>query len=147
MKGKMMIKRLGVFKTILYQHNLRVLTRSSDPKTAQAALEEIIAVLMTQQDVTSVLAAYDATPADIRGLYQFLLHHGADIWVHGNYVAAYSLGNPIILEAYLRDRALHQDRGYALALADTCVRYVEGGYSDQFLRDNLDVFTPRQMRA
>ncbi len=142
-----MIKRLGVFKTIFYQHNLRILTRSHDPHAAQSALAEIIAVLMTQEDMTRVLAAYDAGPDDIRSLYQFLLHHGADIWVHGNYVAAYSLGNPIILEAYLRDRAMHQDRGYALALADTCVRYVEGGYSDQFLRENLDIFTPRQMRA
>ncbi len=142
-----MIKRLGVFKTIFYQHNLRTLTRSDDPQTAQAALQEIIAVLMTQEDVTRVLETYDAGPQDIRGLYQFLLHHGADIWIHGNYVAAHSLGNPVILEAYLRDRALRNDRGYALAFADTCVRYVEGGYSDQFLRDNLDVFTPRQMRA
>jgi hypothetical protein len=142
-----MIKKLGVFRTILYQHNLRILTRSEDAKTAQAALEEIIAVLMTQEDITRTLSAYDATPGDIRGLYQFLLHHGADIWVHGNYVAAHSLGNPVILEAYLRDRHLRDDRGYALAFADTCVRYVEGGYADQFLRDNLDVFTPRQLRA
>ncbi len=142
-----MIKRLGVFKTIFYQHNLRILTRSDDPQTAQAALAEIIAVLMTQEDITRTLAAYDAGPGDIRGLYQFLLHHGADIWIHGNYVAAHSLGHPVILEAYLRDRALRDDRGYALVFADTCVRYVEGGYADQFLRDNLDVFTPRQMRA
>lgn len=142
-----MIKRLGVFKTILYQHNLRVLTRSDDAKAAQTALQEIITLLMTQQDMTAVLNAHDAGPEDIRGLYQFLLHHGADIWVHGNYVAAHSLGNPVILEAYLRDRHLRHDRGYALAFADTCVRYVEGGYADQFLRDNLDVFTPRQMRA
>lgn len=142
-----MIKRLGVFKTILYQHNLRVLTRSDDAKAAQTALQEIITLLMTQQDMTAVLNAHDGGPEDIRGLYQFLLHHGADIWVHGNYVAAHSLGNPVILEAYLRDRHLRHDRGYALAFADTCVRYVEGGYADRFLRDNLDVFTPRQMRA
>lgn len=147
MKGKMMIKRLGVFKTIFYQHNLRILTRSADPQTKQNALAEIIAVLMTQEDIARALSAYDAGPEDIRGLYQFLLHHGADIWVHGNYVAAHSLGSPVILEAYLRDRHLRGDRGYALAFADTCVRYVEGGYADQFLRDNLDVFTPRQMRA
>lgn len=142
-----MIKRLGVFKTILYQHNLRVLTRSDDPQATQNALAEIIAVLMTQEDITRVLKAYDGVSDDIRGLYQFLLHHGADIWVHGNYVAAHSLSNPVILEAYLRDKYLRDDRGYALAFADTCVRYVEGGYADQFLRDNLDVFTPRQMRA
>jgi Flp pilus assembly protein TadB len=142
-----MLKRLGVFKTVFYQHHLRLLTRSPDRMVQEQALADITQALAHDEEISRLLRRHSASAAVIGELYRFLLAHGANIWVHGNYVAAACLCNPLIVEAYLRDRQHRFDEAFGRGFADICVRYIEGGYGENFLRDMLDITTPRAARA
>ena len=86
-----------------------------------------------------MLNEFRAGPSDIRELYHFLIGGGADCWIHGCYVAAVSIANPIIIYAYLRDRRRRRERGFCLSFVDTCIRYIEGGCTETFLFRMLKV--------
>lgn len=133
-----MIRKLAIFKSLALKHHMKLLTRSGQPTVAEKSLNEIIAIIAADDDIRRALEAHDANAGVIYELYHFLEQGGADRWVHGNYVAALSITNPVILRGYLRNRGRRHERLFRLAFADTCIRYVEGGYTEAFLKKNLE---------
>jgi len=132
-----MIRKLAVVKNFILRHHMRLLTRGGESEAAQNSLNEIVTIVAADDNVRRCLERHGATAAVLHELYDFLEQGGADRWIHGNYVAALSITHPLVIEAYLEQRHRRGDRRFRLSFADTCVRYIEGGYTDQFLRQNL----------
>jgi len=133
------IRRLGVFKNFMLRTHARTLAYSEDPVEAAKALSDIIAVVAADREGAQVLKRFGAGPEAIGALYAFLVEGGADRWIHGNYVAALSITNPIVLHAYLRDRHRAGEVDFKRAFADCCIRYIEGGYTESFLFSQLAI--------
>ncbi len=98
------------------------------------------------REVRRILKRFKAGVHDIRELYGFLMQ-GAYRSAHGIEAALYSITNPIIIYAYLRDRTKRNDRQFALSFADTCLRHFDGGHTDRFLLGMLAVPEDFRMRG
>ncbi len=131
---------MPILRNFLLRHHTRSLSRAAEAREADKALDELVMLAVEDPAIKSVLRQFGAGAAELRGLYNCLVHGGADRWIYGNYVAAVSLTNPIIIYAYLRDRAAKKDdSGFCLGFADVCIRFIEGGYAESFLHGMFNV--------
>lgn len=119
----------------MLRYHMKQLASSPRFKRFDQHFTAIQNLVLQDARISALLEKFGATPRDIRDLFEWLLRGGANIWVHGTHVAASSVANPIIVCAYLKDRHKRRDTAFQHMFADTCVRYVEGGYTDEFLLD------------
>lgn len=123
----------------MLRHHIREFAQAPDSRVADEHFREILALVVEDPVVRGVLKAFKAGKPEIRELFDFLIYGGADRWIHGDYAAARSIANPVVLYAYLRDRHKRDDRSFQLGFADSCIRFLEGGFEPGFLLKMLSV--------
>lgn len=134
-----MVKKIPLVRDMMLRHHIRCLARQTDRREAAGHLLEIAELVAADRNAGLIMKKFGGTKSDICDLYRFLVQGGANLFIHGGFVAASSLANPVILYAWLRDRHKRHDRKFQLGFADTCVRYFEGGYTLDFLHRMLSV--------
>ena len=86
------------------------------------------------------MAAFQATERELEELYSLLLKAGAGQWVRNSYAAVTGVTNPVVVYAYLREKAGKElTKNFALMLANACVEYILQGYDVQILLKALKV--------